>query len=589
VPGGAYDGGPACGGTLVRDPELSDRLEGDDVTLEDAFLALRHERARHAEVAALGLLSLHGEADRTAVIQRALEALRELLPCEYVALAEVTEDELEVLAATDPLAVGRRLTREGSLSDLAVRTGAPVRTDELLTDPRLELDQIVRQEGLVAGWAIPMQVGDSTQVLGCVANEAWKDRAQSEAFLQAIANILVADAARRAAEAASRADERRFRMLAENVPDAVFHIRVYPSWRIEYLSPRFEELTGFSVEHFDEDPDAWRTVVLPEDLPQLERDLRFPTDEVIATAPYRLRRADADSTRWVETRVAPLRDGRGRLTALVGATRDITALQETEEALRRALEREQRATEELREVGELKNALLAAVSHELRTPLTAVVGFAELLQRHHPQLPPERRELLITSLARNARRLERLLGDLLDLDRLDRSVIEPVRRPTPIDEVVGRVVQRLDAVDRKINVEVPSVVASLDGPKVERILENLLVNAVKHTDPGASVWVRVEPSSDGITVVVEDDGPGVPDDLKATVFDAFVRGEGPHRSHSPGTGIGLSLVARFAALHGGEAWVVDREGGGASFRVSLPDGPAATDEGDLGRPIPGSG
>jgi signal transduction histidine kinase len=113
------------------------------------------------------------------------------------------------------------------------------------------------------------------------------------------------------------------------------------------------------------------------------------------------------------------------------------------------------------------------------------------------------------------------------------------------------------------------VVVSLDAAKVERIVENLLANALRHTPSGSRVWVRVRAVDGGADVCVEDDGPGVPEELRESVFDAFVRGpDAP--IHSPGVGVGLSLVGRFAVLHGGRAWVGERPGGGASFHVFLP-------------------
>jgi signal transduction histidine kinase len=124
--------------------------------------------------------------------------------------------------------------------------------------------------------------------------------------------------------------------------------------------------------------------------------------------------------------------------------------------------------------------------------------------------------------------------------------------------------------EREILLEAGEVVANVDAAKVERIVENLIANAVRHT-PGASpVWVRVSRHEGGVLIVVEDDGPGVPDELKAAVFEPFRQGNGLPNP-SPGVGVGLSLVARFAELHGGRAWVEDRPGGGASFRVHLPD------------------
>jgi signal transduction histidine kinase len=108
--------------------------------------------------------------------------------------------------------------------------------------------------------------------------------------------------------------------------------------------------------------------------------------------------------------------------------------------------------------------------------------------------------------------------------------------------------------------------AAIDPAQVERIVENLLVNVARHCPPGSTATVRVSESRNGVLVSVDDEGPGVPDDLKVIVFEPFRRGRDPH---APGTGIGLSLVARFAELHGGRAWVEDRPGGGASFRVLL--------------------
>jgi signal transduction histidine kinase len=110
-------------------------------------------------------------------------------------------------------------------------------------------------------------------------------------------------------------------------------------------------------------------------------------------------------------------------------------------------------------------------------------------------------------------------------------------------------------------------------------VENLLVNAARHTLEDRRIWLRVMPHDGGVLIAVEDDGDGVPADLRDAIFEPFRQGP-TVQSHSPGTGIGLSLVSRFAALHGGRAWVEDREGGGASFRVFLPGGPAAGASGE---------
>jgi two-component system sensor histidine kinase GlrK len=113
--------------------------------------------------------------------------------------------------------------------------------------------------------------------------------------------------------------------------------------------------------------------------------------------------------------------------------------------------------------------------------------------------------------------------------------------------------------------------AAVDVGQAERIIENLISNAVRHTPAGTPIWVRAEPQEGGVLLVVEDEGPGVPEQLRRAVFEPFRRGSADG-AHPPGVGVGLALVARFADLHGGEAWVEPRRGGGASFRVYLPDG-----------------
>jgi signal transduction histidine kinase len=107
---------------------------------------------------------------------------------------------------------------------------------------------------------------------------------------------------------------------------------------------------------------------------------------------------------------------------------------------------------------------------------------------------------------------------------------------------------------------------NVDAGTIERIVDNLVVNAVKHTPPTTAIHVRVERCDGGAMLSVEDEGPGVPDEVKAVIFQPFRQGAGVQS----GVGIGLSLVAKFAALHGGRAWVEDRAGGGSAFRVFLP-------------------
>lgn len=241
-------------------------------------------------------------------------------------------------------------------------------------------------------------------------------------------------------------------------------------------------------------------------------------------------------------------DERGAVTRMVGTAQDIT---------------------ERKRLDNLRNDILSAVSHELRTPLTAILGFALTLAERGSELTGPVREEIVSQIAEHAKKLDRLLADLLDVDRLRRGFLASSRRPTDVGRLVERVVAAQPKDGRTIEAIVEPVVAEVDAPKVERVVENLLANALKYTSPGTLIRVRVEGGEEGVLIAVDDSGPGVPDEFKEGVFDAFDRGAHSDTA-TPGTGIGLTLVAHVAGLHGGRAWVEDVEGGGASFRVLLP-------------------
>ncbi|MFA5889854.1 MAG: HAMP domain-containing sensor histidine kinase [Actinomycetota bacterium] len=248
------------------------------------------------------------------------------------------------------------------------------------------------------------------------------------------------------------------------------------------------------------------------------------------------------------------------------------ALRNSRKTYRDAYVREQEATKRLREVDGMKNSFLQMVSHELRTPLTTVLGFSETLARPELGLSEEQMDFA-TRIASSARRLDSLVTDLLDVDRLSRGIFSPRRRPVTMAPLIDSVVATADLEDRPLDVQInpDATVAFLDPGQTGRILENLLINAVRHTPAGTPISVQVRTEAYGIVISVDDRGPGVPEEIRESIFQPFVRGTAS--AFVPGVGIGLSLVRQFAEIHGGKAWVEDRAGGGASFNVALPAWP----------------
>ena len=379
--------------------------------------------------------------------------------------------------------------------------------------------------------------------------------------------------ARAAAEAHLREAEARYRALVEHIPAVLYVDPVDEHSPSIYVSPQVRHVLGVSQASYLADPDLWLNVIVPDDRDRVVKAWREALDGRRACqVEYRIVRPDMGEIVWIHDEASLLVDDHGGQMVWQGVMSDITERKLAEQALRDSERRERDAAERLRALDEMKNAFLAAVSHELRSPLTSILGLALTLER--TRLPEEEQADLLRRLATNARKLDRLLKDLLDIDRLNRGIVAPARRSMDLGALARRTVESLDLLDeRRISVDAVSVRVSADPAKVERIVENLCANAVRHTGPDARIWVRVWGEAGGAVLAVEDDGPGVPKGLQRAVFEPFR--QGPTASaHSPGTGIGLSLVAMFAELHGGRAWVQDREGGGASFRVLLPYEPA---------------
>jgi PAS domain S-box-containing protein len=329
-------------------------------------------------------------------------------------------------------------------------------------------------------------------------------------------------------------------------------------------------MIGYSLEDVQEDPTLWRKIVHPEDRDRVfaaDADSNTGGDEKFSME-YRMIAKDGRIV-WVQDEASLIRLP-GKAPYWQGFLLDITERKEWEDQLERSLDVEREATHRLRALDEMKNTFLQAVSHDLRTPLAAILGLAITLERGDVHLEEADAKDLARRIAANARRLERLVTNLLDLDRLARGIVEPKLEEVDVAGLVRRVLEESQLIEEgRLQTDLRTVVQPVDVAKVERIVENLLANTARHTPSNASIWVSVKPEPNGVMILVEDSGAGVSADLRDAIFEPFRQGpEAPQ--HSPGVGVGLTLVRRFAELHGGRAWVQDRDGGGASFRVFLP-------------------
>ncbi len=390
------------------------------------------------------------------------------------------------------------------------------------------------------------------------------------------------------AEEQLREAEETFRTIVEQNPAVIYTQEFDPAsprfFRTTYISPRRDLLFGYTAEEILADPTIWGRMIYPDDR---ERVLATgPEGEGVSdggveamSAEFRIISKDGGIS-WVQDQARLVRMD-GRPPFWQGFLLDITERKQAEEHLARALVVEREAASRLRALDDMKNTFLQAVSHDLRTPLAAILGLAITLERGDVHLDEAESHDLARRIAENARRLDRLVTNLLDLDRLARGIVTPKLEPTDVGALVRRVVAESELIaDSRLRTDIAAVVVPVDAAKIERVIENLIANTARHTPSTSMVWVSVRATSEGVLILVEDDGPGVAPELRQTIFEPFQQGPDAPQ-HSPGVGVGLTLVARFAEIHGGSAWVDEREGGGASFRVFLPSGQVSLDDGPV--------
>ncbi len=218
------------------------------------------------------------------------------------------------------------------------------------------------------------------------------------------------------------------------------------------------------------------------------------------------------------------------------------------------------------ETDQVRASLLEAIGHDLRTPLAAIQGAASSLLLDPDA--PHRRDLL-TMVCGEAERLGTLLNNLLDLTRLESLTDIPHRDWIALDEMAASALRRSGAEAGRVVLEVAEGLPLLrgDGVLLEQLVLNLLANAFRHA-PGSPVQVQLHAEAGHLRLDVEDQGPGIPGDLKRRVFDKFFRM--PGRAADGGVGLGLAICEAVVRLHGGRIWVENPPGGGTRFCVALP-------------------
>ena len=326
-------------------------------------------------------------------------------------------------------------------------------------------------------------------------------------------------------------------------------------------------------------PDRWRRTIHPDDLERCRAELAAATAEGTAfDTEFRIIRGDDGCIRFIRSRATLLQDASGRPWRLIGTNWDVTDERERESELAIALQRQKEMTLAAKAGEQAKSQFLAVMSHELRTPMNGILGYAELLSLD-PSLSVESRENAQT-ISRCGSALLRLLDDILEFSDTDTVRVGSIRTPIVLKEM-GDTLQVLFAtvIEEKhlafrcsIDPLLPATIIG-DAGKIRQILLNLVGNAVKFTHSG-SVELQIRrhpaPSGEEVEFRVADTGIGIPESITPHLFEPFTQVDSARSRRFGGTGVGLAICRRLAALLAGRLEMQSCVGKGSTFSLFVP-------------------
>lgn len=366
--------------------------------------------------------------------------------------------------------------------------------------------------------------------------------------VEAVAGVSVDITDRKQMEQALRDSEERFRLLAENAQDMIYWYEIDPVRRCRYMNPASTRILGYTPEEFYADPDLPAKLVHPDDVPGLMSIAqRWDT---VRNVCFRCLHKQGQVV-WLEQRDVPVRDPSGSVTAYFGIARDITV---------------QKAIEQYRE------EYTYLISHDLRNPLTALMGFGQLLQRRLKQLGLDADADYVEMMLKSGRRMNSMIQDLVESARLISGQMRLFRGRVDLCRMISELIERTSSHDdqARIRLRCPeeTVLVLADGERVERVLTNLLTNALKYSPSKSEVLVTAGVVGQEAVVSVADRGRGIAPDELPYIFDRFFRSR--DQKAAEGLGLGLYIARRLVEAHGGCIWVESELGKGSSFHFTLP-------------------
>jgi len=275
-------------------------------------------------------------------------------------------------------------------------------------------------------------------------------------------------------------------------------------------------------------------------------------------------RADGSDV-WLHYIITGVRKPNGRIDYFIAMFEDITAKHEAQETAAENLAG-------LERLNKLKSEFVSMVSHEFRTALVGIQGFSEILRDETNS--PEDVKSLATDINNDAQRLNRMIGEMLDLDRMEAGKIRLNPQPLDLNNLISDAIERAQAASEQhhISADLDRALPIINGDadRLVQVVSNLLTNAVKYSPDGGEVLVRTRAENGSVHVSVIDHGVGIAPEFVDRLFGRYERFESNRTSKVVGTGLGLAISRQIVELHGGRIWVESKPGQGSNFQFSVP-------------------
>ena len=543
-----------------------------------------HKRAEQVQRATYEISeAVHAVEDLASLYKRIHSIVKTLMPAEnfYIALHDPATQQHYYAYHVDQVdARPAPRKMDTGLNGYVLRTGRALLAD------RASMISADNEWHLISGtpsaiWlGVPLDVRGRT--LGLMAVQHYQDeRAYGEKekqILTFVAAQIALAIERKRTEETVRQRHREVTALLESLPGYAFFKDT--EGRYVMANQNFAQAVGKTSQSIlgrtDED-------LFPRELAKKYRadDARLlETGELLVVGEEQM--IDGGRLFIVQTTKVPVKNDRGEVVGLIGLGFDVTERKNAEAELLKALARE-------KELGQLKSNFVSMVSHEFRTPLGIIMSSAEILQDYFQKLSEEERNAQLESIQKNTRRMADLMEEVLLLSRFEAGKMDFQPKPIDLRVFCLRLVEEvLSAAECRSPVEVDCTSLPAEAEADERLLRhiflNLLTNALKYSECGQAVRFTMHADGRDAVCRIVDRGIGIPEADREWLFNAFHRGR--NVGQRPGTGLGLVIVKRCVALHGGRVQIESKVGEGTTATVRLPVFPPNGNDNGNHRSVP---